>query len=534
LVGAADRRPVGDDEQKLRAAGLSTDDSSLLEYFRKQTPDPVAQTQIASLIRELGDRSSKVRDNASEQLVCLGMVAVSFLRQALQSSDLEVVRRAETCLRLIEDRDSRVGIPTAAARLLASRKTPGALQVLLGFLPFAENASVAEEVQSALVGLAVHDGKPDTALVTALGDKEPARRGAAAEALCRAGITEHRHLVRKLLEDPDEGVRLRAALALASAKEKEAVPVLIDLLGRLPQSRARQAEDLLLRLAGDQAPSTTVGPDETARRNCRAAWAAWWRDHQANVDFTKLEGAGRLLGYTLLVMLDAGRVLELGLDDRPRLQIDGLEYPLDAQVLPGDRLLVAEHHGDRVTERNRRGDIVWQFKVEQPLMAQRLPNGNTFIACTSLMLEVDRDGKKVFRRTPNGEHIMKAQRLPDGSIACITTGGAGNRFLRVDSAGRELASFPVNVNTLGGRIDVLPGNHVLVPERLNNRVVEYDATGKVAWEASFLQPVAAIRLPNGNTLVTSLNQNRAVELNRDGKQVWEYKSDTRVTRAFRR
>jgi hypothetical protein len=56
----------------------------------------------------------------------------------------------------------------------------------------------------------------------------------------------------------------------------------------------------------------------------------------------------------------------------------------------------------------------------------------------------------------------------------------------------------------------------------------------MVWQVSFNQPIAAVRLTNGNTLVTSFNQTRAVELDRTGKEVWEYKTDTRVTRAFRR
>ena len=96
------------------------------------------------------------------------------------------------------------------------------------------------------------------------------------------------------------------------------------------------------------------------------------------------------------------------------------------------------------------------------------------------------------------------------------------------------ASAFANVNTSGGRIEVLPGNHVLVPERQHNRVVEYDAQGRAIWELPFREPIAAVRLPNGHTLVTSYIQNRAVELDRDGREVWEYRRDTKVTRAFRR
>lgn len=532
FAGADVPNPLRGDEQKLQNAGLATDGPSLLAFFRTQTITRSAHTKIATLVQQLGDKSFKIRDKASTELPRMGMVAVPFLRQAATSTDLEVACRAEACLRQIEEKDFRVGIPAAAARLVAARKPEGATEVLLDFVPSVENDSVAEEVRAALAAVAVHDGKPDKALLEALDDPVPARRAAAVESLSQAGLAKQLPEARKLLHDPDLLVRQRAALALALAHEKEAIPVLIDLLAQLPPLRGRQAEALLLRLAGDTAPPVALGKDDASRNKCRAAWVAWWQEQNGKVDLAQLDGIKPLRGYTLLVLLDAGRVVEVDADNRPRLQIEGLEFPLDAQMLPGDRVLVAEHNGNRVTERTRKGEVVWEKRVQMPLVAQRLPNGNTFIATQAQYLEVDPAGREVMSRgLPSGEFIMKAQMLPNGEIACVTS---SSRFVRLDTAGKEIQSMPVNVQTSGGRIDVLPSGHVLVPELRNNRVVEYDTDGKIVWQVPFNQPIAAVRLANGNTLVTSFNLTRAVELDRTGKEVWEYKTDTRVTRAFRR
>jgi hypothetical protein len=132
---------------------------------------------------------------------------------------------------------------------------------------------------------------------------------------------------------------------------------------------------------------------------------------------------------------------------------------------------------------------------------------------------------------PPGEQIMKAVKLPNGELACITS---TSRFVRMSAQGRVLRSFPAQVQTYGGRIDVLPNGHVLIPEMSNNRVVEYDEEGNTVWQTTFVQPVAAVRLANGNTLITSMRQTTAVEMDRNGKEVWRYESNTRVTRAFRR
>jgi len=225
--------------------------------------------------------------------------------------------------------------------------------------------------------------------------------------------------------------------------------------------------------------------------------------------------------------------MELDGGGKPRWQISGLQQPLDVQLLPGDRLLTAEHLGNRVTERNLKGEVVWEKRVDGPLAAQRLPNGNTFIATRTQLLEVDREGRELFSHYPGNEVIMRAQKLPNGDIACVT-GTQEPQFVLLDSRGRLTRSFAVNVNTSGGRIEVLPNGRALIPIHLSDKVVEYDGQGKAVRELAVERPIAAVRLPNGDTLVTSMSQNRAVELNRNGKEVWQYKMEERVTRAFRR
>jgi HEAT repeat protein len=537
LTAASEPPSNADDEELLKKSGVKADGPSILEFFRKRTLSQTGQQRIAALIRQLGDDSFQARERASHELVAVGTVATPFLQTALRSSDIEVARRAEECLRLIEDGEGRAGLAAAVARTLAARKPAGALEVLLAYLPFAENESVAYEVHEALASLGVQNGKAQPALLGALNDPEPLRRSAAGAALCHAGTAARYPEIRRLLQDSDTTVRLQGALALATAQDKEAIPALIQLLDDLPLTRAWQAENFLLSLPGDDQPTVALTRDPASRRRARDAWLTWWQHHGPQIDLAKIPSANRPKGYTLLVMLDVGRIVELGADEKPRLQVDGIDYPLDAQILPGDRILSAEYHGDRVTERNRKGEIIWEKHIDQPLVAQRLANGNTFIATQVRCLEIDREGHEVtsFVRPP-GEFIMKAQKMPNGDIACITLSQQvqQRRFVRMDPTGKDLSSFPVNVSTSGGRVDVLSNGHVLIPEKESNRVVECDAHGRVVWQVPFLMPVAAVRLPNGNTLVTSFKQNRAVELDREGKEVWEFDAGMRVTRAFRR
>src|SRR5262249_6305221 len=147
---------------------------------------------------------------------------------------------------------------------------------------------VIEEIRLALATVAHRDGKPDPALLKALQDESPIRRALAIDTLCQNGVTssvlEHVPL-RKLLQDPKSSVRLRAALALARARDAKALSTLITLLSELPLEQARQAEDFLSELAGEQSPKATLGNDDASRKKCRDAWAAWW---QASEDGNRL------------------------------------------------------------------------------------------------------------------------------------------------------------------------------------------------------------------------------------------------------
>jgi hypothetical protein len=524
------------DEQVLKAAKIGVDGASLLDYFRKQTVTDAARERIQTLIQQLGDDSFEMREKASAGLVAAGGSAKKFLREALDNPDLEVSRRAHECLKRISETGTDSAVPAAAARLLAARKPAGAVEVLLGYLTSADGTMGTDEVRTTLAALALRDGQPDKALLAALTGKLPVIRAAAGEALARSGGAAARPAVHKLLQDAEASVRLPVALALAYAHDREAIPVLIELLAKLPPEQAWAAEDLLFRLAAERAPAVSLGTDVASRQKCHDAWAAWWRDQGARVDLSKLDDAPRPLGYTVVVLLDLGLIEEVDASKQPRWQFTGLEAPLDVQLLPGDRLLVAEHGGNRVTERNHKGEVLWEVKVAEPLVAQRLPNGNTFVATRTQFLEYNRAGKQVAsHRLPDGEMLMRAQKLRNGEIACVTTDALNTRrFVRLSPTGKELGGFAVNVQTFGGRIDVLPNGHVLVPQMADGRVVEYNADGKPVWEAAVAQPIAAVRLANGHTLITSMSDKRAVELDRTGKEVWEYRSGTRVTRALRR
>jgi HEAT repeat protein len=552
---AADSSTLTDDEKILAEAKVGRDGLSLLQFVRQRTLTDDNRRMVEGLIRLLGDDAYAKREQASRELVALGPVALPLLRQAATSSDAEVKRRAKSCIERIQASASNA-LMAAVIRLIAARKPPTAAEVLLAYVPFADEGLVVEEVRSALAAVTLRDGRAERVVLEALRDKVSARRAAAAEALCRAGafgapslpslsvqhlegnfraspIMLRRALVYQLFRDPDPHVRLRAALALADLPDKEALPELIDLLGKLPIDTAWQAEEILRAVAGDKAPDVLLGDDEAARRKSRDAWDAWWKEHGAKLRLGKPNLRDRSLGYTLVVMQvdkdkTGGRVREVGKDGKTRWEIGGLGYPLDASVVPGNHVLIVD--GGKVTERNFKGDIVWEKQVSAN-GAQRLANGNTMIVAGNELIEVDRAGKEVAKtRTPYGGQLQAAKKLRNGQIGCLSNG----QYFLLDAKGKQLKSWPVgNVATVGA-LDVLPNGGIVIAQVYGNKVIEYDASGKVKWEASFTAPTSVERLRNGNTLVAAWNTGQVAELNSKGKVVWEYKANAEYSRARRR
>jgi HEAT repeat protein len=531
---AAELEGLAADEQLLKSAKIATDGPGLLNFFRERTLTGPNRARVVALVQKLGNPNYRIREQASTDLVSVGSIAVPLLREAAKDPDLEVSRRAERCLNQIDTGPGAM-LAAAAARMVAHRKPAGAAEVLLVYLSDAPDEGVADEVRTALAAVAITDGKPEPVLVEALTDKAPIKRGAAAEALCRAGAREQRPALHRLLKDSDPAVRLRVALALGLAKDKEAIPVLIALLGELPREQGWQAEDFLLRVAGDQAPAVTAGSEEEDRRQRRVAWEAWWQKHGGQVDLAKLESTPQLLGLTMIAQWDegqVGRVLELGPDGKIRREVLNIPWPIDFQLLPGNKLLCSEYYINKVTERNFKGEQLWEKNVSQnPLAAQRLANGNTFIVMRGQLLEVDRTGKDVLALNQQGQDVVSAIKVRNGQIYLVTMTG---QFKRLDATGKELKTFAVGPVHSYAAIDVLPSGRVLVPQYNNNKVVEFDTDGKAIWEATVQQPTAPVRLPNGHTLVACRDAQVVVELDRSGKQIWQYKASTYPWRVRRR
>jgi HEAT repeat protein len=499
------------------------DGPSLVAELRTRTLNDDDRDKVVALLRQLEDASDEVREKAVNALLDFGPRAVPLLRHAARDGGPNAAPLAAQCLEALERTGPRP-LPAAALRLLTMRRPEGAVEALLAYLPFAENDSNSTHFVDLLVALGCADGKADPALVRGLADRVPSRRSAAAMALVRGRADEHLRTVRKLLKDPDAEVRLRCAVALAGRGEKDTVPVLIGLLGVLPPELAGEAIDYLVHLAGESAPEVNYGTDAKARKATVAAWEKWWKEKGPGVDLARadpLRHSGALLVIELQGPKGTGRVLEVNAAGKIRWQIEGLNYPIDAQVLPNGHVMVVEQH-NRLSERTRDGKVVWEKFIPNVCQVEALPNGQMMVVTRQSLQLLDRARKPILTHSNAGGWILAARHFRDGSMAYVTYQG---QYVRIDAKGKEVKStnIPFNANFGVNGAEVLPGDRVLISIANSNKVTEYSADGKVLWEATVNNAGGPTRLANGHTLVCNSAFTTLTEVDRSGRIVSEKK-----------
>jgi outer membrane protein assembly factor BamB len=403
--------------------------------------------------------------------------------------------------------------------------------VLLAYLPVENDEDVIDAIVAALAAVGLAGGKADSTLTAALTAADPMVRAAAGSVLAR--VPDQRPAVRRLLADAEVQVRFRVARALFNGADKPAVATLIPLLAEGPESIAVQSEYLLCRLLGDKDPPAALDFRSTAaRRKCVLAWQEWWKANEARIDSASFKEESAILGFTVICEAHLpngrGRVYGCARDGKPRWQFT-LHNPIDAQVLPGRRLLIANCNSNQVAETDRQGKVLWSHRVNLPVSCQRLPNGNTFIGTYSSLQEITRDGKTVFSHI-RPRTIFCATKLHNGHIVYVHS---SHKIIELDAAGREVRSIHVAGTGSWGGVEPLPNGNYLVALCDRNKVVEIDKTGKILWEYEINTPSLATRLPNGHLLISSIQGRKCVEVDRAGKIHWEHKVQGRLFRVRR-
>jgi hypothetical protein len=454
-------------------------------------------------------------------LIRAGRSALPWLREVAKNGETETSRRAGYCIQVIEA-NTRLGLSATASRVLAERKTLGAAETLLAYLPFIDESWVEDDIRQNLKQLALVDGKAIDCIEQALTDKEAKRRAAAAWIVGLSSNSDQRQKVHARLSDESAEVRFLAASSLLSTREPSAVPTLIALLSANAADLAWRSEDLLFRLAGETGPPSWLDLARDNQNNkVQIAWTEWWKNHQNKIDWKSLHLDAQALGLTLVAESQpsdgSGRLYEINATGAIRWQVN-LHNPIDAQWLPGGRLLVGDSRGSLIYEMDTRGSIAWKHFGVSPTSLQRLPNGNTVVSTYQKILELTRDGKTTFEYVTQG-HTYHARKTIDNRYVWIDACG---EIGEVDETGKLLAKTKISGGLAWGSIEPLRNGRYLVALGGVGKVQEVDMAGKVYWEKAVNNPNRAVRLANGHTLVASHGDASVYEFDAQGNERWKH------------
>lgn len=156
------------------------------------------------------------------------------------------------------------------------------------------------------------------------------------------------------------------------------------------------------------------------------------------------------------------------------------------------------------------------------------------------VVKITPDGKETVIWNGTQSEVNSAHPTADGTFV-ITEAGSKPRLLEVSGEGKVLLEFPLacqkkNVHMQTRMARKLPDGTFLAPHLLNFAVFHYDRDGKVIGKLDTTAPndpehkihtwpFTAIRHGEGHTLVCCTHGNRVVDFDADGKIVWTLTND---------
>lgn len=192
------------------------------------------------------------------------------------------------------------------------------------------------------------------------------------------------------------------------------------------------------------------------------------------------------------------------------------------------------------------GKKTWTYP-QQTRDGYVLPNGNKILTLRKskryrcgAVVEVLPDGTETLIWKGTQAEVNAAQPTDDGTFV-ITEAGNNPRLLEVDKSGKVLVEFPLQCQKKNHHLQTrmarkLSDGTYLVPHLLDFAVLNYDSTGQVLSKIDttvpgdtkheiHTWPFTAIRHGEGHTMVCCTNGNRVVDYDADGKMVWQLTND---------
>ena len=265
----------------------------------------------------------------------------------------------------------------------------------------------------------------------------------------------------------------------------------------------------------------TESPEETVKTMERLG--TWLEANKGKIQLIK-STTSKLSNPILLVEnmnpeKKSGRVLLMGEKGGILWEINNLNSPNDAKFNQG-RVLISEAGNNRVTERDIRGNVLWEKQIQNPFYVQKTSNGNIFIAARNEILELDSKGKEIFKHSVSGQTILAARKSGPTEYHVLQYSG---NLVKINSKGSELSKviipFPTNFGLNGATL--LADGKILVSIPTINKIMEFSDRGNLLHEYDSTAPGIATRNMDGTILASNLQANKLVKIRRDGKVLWE-------------
>jgi|GEM_PF-344382 len=269
---------ITSDRELVKNAGFDPPNTaSLTPFFRiRSSPIPSRESVDKAIALLLGSSATQ-GIAAKRDLICWGDFAVPSLRTMIANT---VKPGAENiikeCINLIEGKNADA-FTTAALRILAFEAKPESVEVLFDFLPFAEEETLRNEVESALKILFTTSLETGLIFEKKTSDKNLYKRAVSAEILTKNGNPSQIALAKKLLNDPSSLVRTRLVLALLEQNDRSAIPIALNLLASESKELSSTIEASLVSLAGEWAIQGAKNDDVLSKKINQAAWNGWWK-----------------------------------------------------------------------------------------------------------------------------------------------------------------------------------------------------------------------------------------------------------------
>ena len=461
----------------LHGADIGTSKEELSEYLLSLVPTEENEQHMAELVKQLGDESFLLREQAEVALSGMPNPPRELLQRAAQSDDPELRYRAKAILEKSR-KGSAHGVTYAVYGYIVHHEIKGLTFPILQYMPHSAEPSAFGLASQAVQATATKDDLD--LLRRAIKRKYAPRRAVAVLALAKLKGMDAIDELLPLLEHEDTVVRLATAQALANLGERASIPVLIELLAS-EDVETRTRSIAILRMFTHEHFQYAAYQGEAERTAAMERWNTWFAEHGADAELHfPLKPMQRFHNRTLISQYP--KVLrEIDAEGNELMRADGFQYAWGCHATADGIRVIADFSLKQLVEYDATGKEVLRLKdlPGPPADVRRLESGNFLLALAEANKVVEMDRK-------------------------------GNVLWSVEMQGR-----PTTANRL-------PNGNTLVNLQFAKRVVEIDPSGKVVWQLTGLSnALTAQALPNGNVLVCEMNQGLAVEFNRKGVAVWK-------------